>query len=210
MGEIQLLYILIAITILFVAYILFRPSLMGTTGGKLLVFGFLFVLPLLTAISGGYHHLEHAKETTFCLSCHIMHPYGKSLLVDSDVSLPALHYQKRLVPRDQACYTCHTNYTMFGGVKSKMHGLRHVWIYYFGKPANPIHLYEPYNNRECLHCHDGARPFEENPVHSDPDLMAELKSNKTSCLTCHDTAHIKDTNVKYWKDPDTLLPKGAR
>jgi hypothetical protein len=26
-----------------------------------------------------------------------------------------------------------------------------------------IRLYDPYNNRECLHCHLGARSFEEGP-----------------------------------------------
>jgi hypothetical protein len=42
---------------------------------------------------------------------------------------------------------------MFGGLKAKLGGLRHIYVHYLGKPPQPedIKLYEPYNNRECLH-----------------------------------------------------------
>jgi cytochrome c-type protein NapC len=71
--------------------------------------------------------------------------------------LAAAHFQNHRVPADEACYTCHTNYAMFGGMKAKIGGLRHIYVYYLGKPPQPadIKLYEPYNNRECLHCHAG-------------------------------------------------------
>jgi hypothetical protein len=38
-----------------------------------------------------------------------------------------------------------------------------VYVYYFSTPPAPgnIKLYQPFNNRECLHCHLGARSFEE-------------------------------------------------
>ncbi len=60
-----------------------------------------------------------------------------------------------------ACYTCHTDYAMFGTVHAKLEGLHHVYVYWFGTPMKPIRLYQPYNNRECLHCHEGARSFED-------------------------------------------------
>ena len=41
-----------------------------------------------------------------------------SLTIDSSDHLAAAHYQNSRVPREQACYTCHTTYTMFGGAKS--------------------------------------------------------------------------------------------
>ena len=54
-----------------------------------------------------------------------------------------------------------TNYAMFGGFKAKLNGLHHVYVQYFGKSTTILfRLYEPYNNRECLHCHLGARSFE--------------------------------------------------
>ena len=62
-------------------------------------------------------HLEHAKSTEFCVSCHVMEPYGTSLHFDDLDYLPASHFQNNLVPREKACYTCHTQYTMFGDVR---------------------------------------------------------------------------------------------
>jgi len=52
-----------------------------------------------------------------------------------------------------------------------------------------------------LHCHLGARNFEENPVHT--AMMDSLKSNQTSCLSsgCHDTAHdiANLSHAKFWR-----------
>jgi hypothetical protein len=48
-----------------------------------------------------------------------------------------------------------------------MRGLKHLYVYYLkGAPAK-IALYEPFNNRECLHCHGGARSFEETTPHKE-------------------------------------------
>jgi hypothetical protein len=76
---------------------------------------------------------------------------------------------------------------MFGDAKAKLRGLRHVYVYYSGNIPEKIQLYEPYNNRECLHCHAGARSFEESDLHK--EVRADLGSNTTSCLECHDAAH---------------------
>jgi hypothetical protein len=94
-------------------------------------------------------------------------------------------------------------------VKAKLGGLKHIYVYYLGTPPAPenIKLYEPYNNRECLHCHAGARSFEEGAVHTaDPDLIPALKANKTSCISsgCHEIVHdvgkLKDAT--FWKGGD--------
>ena len=90
-----------------------------------------------------------------------MEPYGRSLLVDDPAYVPARHFQNNRVPRDDACFTCHTNYTLFGDYKAKLRGLRHVYVNYIGTIPKQIKLYDPYNNRECLHCHGGARTFED-------------------------------------------------
>ena len=108
--------------------------------------------------------------------------------------------------RDNACFTCHTDYTMFGDFKAKLRGLKHVYAYYIGKPSQPIKLYTPYNNRECLHCHLGARSFEESEAHTkDPRVMAQIKVNEVGCTTsgCHNIVHnvgqLKDSPI--WKEP---------
>ena len=55
-----------------------------------------------------------------------------------------------------------------------------------------------------MHCHLGARSFEEGAVRTaDSALLPAVKANKTSCLSggCHEVVHnvgsLKD--VKFWK-----------
>ena len=199
-----LLLCLILFSAVLVSVLVALPGITVSRGGKILAFLVLFVLPLLCMAIGVSSEVERSKSTSFCLSCHVMEPYGRSLRVDDPSYLAAAHFQNHRVPADQACYTCHTNYAMFGGVRAKMHGLRHVYVQYLGKLPQQIHLYEPYNNRECLHCHLGARSFEEGAVHNaDADLLPAVKANKMSCLSsgCHDVVHNVGqlSNVKFWK-----------
>jgi cytochrome c-type protein NapC len=189
-----------------IAVLVVRPGITATRGGKILAFVVLFLLPLLSVAMGVSDEMDHSKTTTFCLSCHTMDSYGKSLYIDDPNHLPAAHFQNHRVPSEEACYTCHADYAMFGTFKVKLHGLRHVYVYYFGTRPKPedIKLYEPFNNRECLHCHLGARSFEEGVVHNaDPATMPAIKANTLSCVSsgCHDVvhdiAHLHD--AKFWK-----------
>lgn len=164
-----------------------RPDLTAARGGKILAFLALFILPVLATWLATSSHIEHSKTTSFCLSCHEMEPYGQSLRIDDPDYLPAAHYQNIRVPREDACFTCHTTYTMFGDIRAKLTGLRHVYVHYLGSIPEKIELYEPYSNRECLHCHGGARSFEESQDHI--DMRAELASGETSCLDCHAYVH---------------------
>lgn len=200
-------FVLLAVTIGIIVIVVAKPEITMARGGKILAFIGLFIFPGFVALLGFDSHVERSKKTTFCLSCHIMGPYGKSLYVDDPSYIPAAHFQNGRVPRDQACYTCHTDYTIYyGGIRAKIRGLHHIYVQYLGKPNNPIHLYSPYNNRECLHCHEGSRSFEQGAVHTaDPQTMVDIKSNKLSCLSsgCHDTVHNipKLNQVKYWEPP---------
>jgi cytochrome c-type protein NapC len=171
-----------------------RPELTRERGGRILAFFTLCILPVLAVWAGAQNHMERATSTEFCLSCHVMADFGKSLRVDDKSYLPAAHFQNNLVPREHACFTCHTDYTMFGDYKAKWRGLHHVEVQYFGKLPKPedIKLYTPFNNRECLHCHAGARSYEEaSPHHKTPDLLARAAANELSCMSsgCHDIVH---------------------
>ena len=181
--------------------IAFRADLTRVPGGRILAFIALFLLPVVAIAAGLSQQLQRSKSTQFCLSCHVMEDYGKSLLVDDKSYIPAAHFQNNRVPRDHACFTCHTNYTMYGDFNAKIRGFHHVWAQYVTGPKLPIHLYEPYNNRECLHCHGEARVFLENPIHS--AQIDDLRSNTISCLSsgCHDTIHNTGhlDEVKFWK-----------
>ncbi len=124
-----------------------------------------------------------------------------------------MHFQNHLVPQDRACFSCHTDYTMYGGFSAKLRGLRHVYVQYLGTVPQTVKLYTPYNNRECLHCHAGARSFEEGATHTaDAETFARIKSNQLSCTSsgCHELVHnvvgLKD--AKFWKASElkTLHP----
>jgi cytochrome c-type protein NapC len=159
----------------------------GETIGRIVLLVGLVVLPLALSagnISYGFHQ---SSTTTFCLSCHEMQRYGKSLFVDSRQALAAVHYQNRLVDRETVCYSCHKDYAMFGDVKAKLNGLRHVWAHYVAGVPNKIELYQPYPNSNCLHCHDDMRRFAEGPAHK--AVLSALYAGTTSCLSCHRVAH---------------------
>jgi len=198
---------LLVIAAALVVVMVIRPERALPRGGKIMAFISVLVLPAFCGVLGFENHMENAKSTSFCLTCHIMGSHGRSLYVDDNNNLAAAHFQNSRVPRDQACFTCHTDYTMYGNIHAKIRGLHHIYAQYFEHPnESTLKLYNPYNNRECLHCHEGARSFEEGVVHTaDPQVMADIKSNKLSCISsgCHDNVHdTKDLNkAKFWKPP---------
>lgn len=201
-SPIAILYFLLGTTIVLLILILVRPSLTATVGGKIVAFIAFCVLPVLCGAWGLSEHFTRSEQTSFCLSCHIMAPYGRSLYVDDVNHIPAAHFQNHRIPADQACYTCHTDYAMYGPLRVKLNGLRHVYVAYLGTPMNPIHLYRPFQNSTCLHCHSGARSFEDDAHMA---MIDQLKSNQLSCISsgCHDTVHDV-TNLDKFK---TWSPK---
>ncbi len=192
--------IIITLTaIVLIAVIIVRPTITEVKGGKVLAFLAFFTLPIITIAIGTSAHLEKSKSTDFCLSCHVMEPYGESLYIDGDGYLPANHFQNKRIPAESACFTCHTTYTMYGDLQAKLRGLKHVVVNYLGKIPEKIELYDPYENRECLHCHDGARSFEEHPVHS--SMLTQFKDEELSCLECHVLTHsvAELEGLKLWQ-----------
>lgn len=175
-----------AVLIISIWFLMSRPALLAEPRARLLAVFAFFLLPLLVTWAGFSTHMEGAKSTSFCLSCHIMSPYGRSLYFDSPAYLPAAHFQNRRIPRDEACFTCHTTYAMYGDLRAKLRGFRHLMVQITG-PPDKIELYEPYQNRECLHCHDGARSFVESEMHA--GALEQLRSNEVSCLVCHSQVH---------------------
>jgi nitrate/TMAO reductase-like tetraheme cytochrome c subunit len=189
------------VTALVIVIVITRPSLVSGPGGKTIALVSIAVLPTVATTFGMNAHLELSKTTDFCLSCHVMEPYGKSLHVDDKDHVPAAHFLNSRVPRDHACFSCHTTYTLYGDANAKMKGLRHIWVNYFGTVPAKIKLYEPFQNRECLHCHGGARTFEEQEFHQ--EYREQLQTNETSCLECHDKIHDIEHlgELKKWEPP---------
>jgi len=98
-----LTYAVLIITIVVIAIVVLAPGVTASRGGKSLAFVALFIFPILAVALGYQHHMDRSRETSFCLSCHLMEPYGRSLHVDDATWIPASHYQNNRVPRDEAC-----------------------------------------------------------------------------------------------------------
>ena len=192
---------LICLCIILIGLMLLRPSLTAAQGGKILAFIGFFILPIVATVLGASIHLQNSTSTQFCLSCHVMQAHGQSLYIDDPKYIPAVHFQNNRIPKDHACFTCHTNYTMFGDVNAKLHGLKHLYVYYFKPTPAKLALYEPFKNRECLHCHTNGRSYEESSPHK--EMKEQLTSNEMSCLTCHSKIHdVANINKqKMWKGP---------
>jgi cytochrome c-type protein NapC len=193
----------IALSVVLAAIFLIRPSLTRAAGWKIVAFIGLCVLPALCIVGGMNAHVQRSEQTRFCVSCHVMIPYGQSLYVDDASHIPAQHFQNHRVPVDMACYSCHADYSIYGPLKDKLQGLKRIYVQYVSTAPDPASIRIPggFQNAQCLHCHLGARNFEENAVHA--AMLDSLKSNQTSCLTsgCHDTAHdvANLSHQKFWK-----------
>lgn len=193
----------IVLSIVLACVFLIRPSLTHAASWKILAFIGLCVLPALCIVGGMNTHMQRSEQTQFCISCHVMVPYGRSLYVDESSHLPAQHFQNHRVPADMACYSCHADYSIYGPLKDKLQGLRRIYAQYVSTPPDPaaIRIAGGFKNDQCLHCHGGARDFEEDAIHS--AMMDSIKSGQTSCLTsgCHDTAHdiANLDHLKFWK-----------
>lgn len=193
----------IVLSIVLASIFLIRPSPTRATGWKMVAFIGLGVLPALCLVGGMNTHVQRSETTRFCVSCHVMIPYGQSLYVDDPTHIPAQHFQNHRVPADMACYSCHADYTIYGPLNDKLQGLKRIYMQYVSTPPDPavIRISGGFKNAQCLHCHLGARSFEENPVHA--AIMNSLKSNQLSCLSsgCHDATHdiANLSHEKFWK-----------
>jgi cytochrome c-type protein NapC len=192
----------IVLSIVLASIFLFRPSVTAGSGWKIVAFVGLFVLPALSIVGGANAHVQRSEQTSFCISCHVMVPFGRSLYVDDAAHIPAQHFQNHRVPADMACISCHADYSLYGPLFDKMRGLERIYFQYVSTPPDPASIRIPggFKNAQCLHCHAGARAFQENPVHM--ALMDSITSNQMSCLSsgCHDTVHdiANLDHQKFW------------
>lgn len=225
MGLGILLLLSLGLAVLLVA----RPALgssRAAPGGPTFAFVVLIALPAVAVLMGVSAHVERSRQTTFCTSCHVMERHGRSLHVDDATLLAASHYQGGRIPRDSACFTCHTTYTMYGDFNAKLRGLKHVWVNYLGKVPAKFKLYEPYHNRECLHCHEGTRRYMAAQTHQDEGAdkdgkgagkeskFEQMRKNQLSCVSsdCHGSVHAADEvdSLPLWDPTKPGKPAGGK
>lgn len=212
-GLIGVVIALVVLTIALAGVFLVRPTVTVGATGKILAFVSLCVLPVLCISMGMSFHMQRSQQTSSCISCHSMASHGQSLHLEDPKYIPAQHFQNHFVPPDTACYTCHTDYTMYGPWKSRLDGLRYVYMTYIGTVPKTIHLKGKYSNLQCLHCHAGARDFEQHLAQMPP--IGDLTSNRISCLSsgCHDMIHNASEvgHLKMWNGgaTSTALASGV-
>jgi nitrate/TMAO reductase-like tetraheme cytochrome c subunit len=158
-----------------------------TPGLKELLVLPLVVLPLAIVFFGYSYGIESSKSIGSCGSCHVMKTYLADLKSPGSETLAATHYKNRYIHEHQ-CYTCHTDYGMFGTLKAKMEGLGHVARTVTGRYTTPLKINRPYPNQRCLACHGESQKFLRSEGHPAED-MAKLVSGENSCIDCHGPAH---------------------
>ena len=174
---------------LILGFLIRAPQITGAV--KLVLLFALFVLPTAAAMLGNASNLETTKTVTFCGKCHVMTSYVNNAHDKNALNLAALHGRLPAY-HEEACYNCHSDYGMFGGVTTKLGGMRHVWDFYTNDWTKPGHeppaLYKPYDTRRCLECHAPLRqgaPLEHR-VHA-----AKIEDHSVSCAAkgCHGPPH---------------------
>src|SRR5438045_683271 len=86
------------LSMLLVAVVALNTEVANAPGGKALIFVAFFIFPLIASWGGASEQLERSKQTSFCLSCHVMGDYGRSLYVDDKSYTPAAHFQNHRIP----------------------------------------------------------------------------------------------------------------
>ncbi len=179
-------FALLDLALLAVAWwLLYRSG--QTPAVKQMLFAAVAILPL-TVVFFGYHYgLEASKSVESCGACHVMAPYVRDLRSPASETLAAVHFKNRYILENH-CYTCHSDYGMFGTVQAKWEGLGHVVRHAKGRYGLPLTIAHPYANRRCLHCHGESQKFLKSPGHVG-EVMPGIIAGQTSCLDCHGPAH---------------------
>jgi cytochrome c nitrite reductase small subunit len=152
---------------------------------KALLFGAILVIPVFVVFLATAHGMQESMTVEACGSCHVMDGHVRDLRDPGSDSLAAVHYKNRYI-QENHCYTCHSDYGMYGTVRAKLDGLGHVWHNARGDYPRPIKIGHPYSNLRCLSCHGSAQNF---LAKHEKGEIPKLLAGQDSCLDCHGPAH---------------------
>jgi cytochrome c nitrite reductase small subunit len=160
-----------------------------------LMIAFVMLSPLVYFLNFGLA-IQGSKPVEFCNSCHVMKPYVDDLENPESERLAAQHFQYRWIS-DHQCYTCHSDYGLFGGAEAKLAGLRHYVKYYLTGYERPIKIRGTYDNKRCLHCHGPVASYREIAEHQKNE--AAIATSEMSCLgsSCHVKTHPDAEGAKH-------------
>ena len=165
-----------------------------TATSKELMFFSVGVVPLALVFFAYTYGMTASEKVEACASCHIMAPWVNDLHDGKSDTLAAVHFKNRYI-QENHCYTCHSDYGMFGTMHAKWEGLGHIARYSTGIYELPIKIAHPYPNWRCLNCHAASQKFLDPKKHPKEDIP-DLMSGKTSCIDCHGPAHPPQEKVE--------------
>ena len=155
------------------------------------------VFPLAATATSTAYGLHRTTERSFCGSCHVMTTHLEDAVNPESNSLAARHARNKFTG-EQACYVCHSDYSMLGYPLTKLNGLNHVYQYYLNgykeMPLEQFHrevrVARPYPNANCMQCHSGALDSFQN-VREHRALQQDLQANNVACASagCHGYSH---------------------
>jgi cytochrome c nitrite reductase small subunit len=184
-------FCLSALAAALVAYhtVLRRHRPMDPATRWVLLIAFLVLSPLVYALNLGLA-ISDAKAVAFCDSCHVMKAYVEDLENPESEHLASLHYQSRWIAEHQ-CYTCHSDYGLFGGIEAKIAGVGHTWYNFVAGYELPLKIRGTYDNQRCLFCHGPVKGYREVSEHE--KHAAAIASSAKSCVagSCHVRPHPK-------------------
>ena len=187
--RINLAAILLAIAIVVYALVFLRRRADELRAKQFLFFGFC-ALPIPAMLLTGAIGLDQSKAVRFCAECHEMAPFIEDMRNPRSKTLAAMHYKNRYIQRDH-CWPCHTDYGVFGDVKAKSRGFRHLYKHTTRTYSLPIRKPAPYQFSICLNCHAGSQLFNESHKR-----FSEKEMNREGGCTrgvCHEFAHPAPT-----------------
>jgi cytochrome c nitrite reductase small subunit len=176
----------VAAAMLILFTVLFRSRRLGEYQSKWLLFFGLGVLPLPVMLLSNGVGLEQSKEISFCESCHVMDAFLDNMKDPESDTLASLHYNNRYIQHGQ-CWTCHSDYGIFGTAEAKLGGLIDVYVYLTRSYELPIVMRHDYSFTICLNCHAESALFRNEESHE--GVVEEVLSGGMGCTDCHQMAH---------------------
>jgi cytochrome c nitrite reductase small subunit len=166
--------------------LLFRRRHISSVPSQWLLFLGICILPFPMMVLGTAIGMEQAKDVSFCQNCHVMKRFVTDMKNPENNSLAAKHFKNRYIQRDH-CYTCHTDYGLFGTMQAKTVGLGHIWKETTGSYSLPVKIARPYRFTICLDCHAQSLKFEGVQEHT--GLVTKIQTGEAECTTCLGLAH---------------------
>ena len=162
-----------------------RGRLAGFRARMLLFIGVCCV-PFPAVLMSAAVGLEQSKAVAFCSSCHVMGAFVADMRDAASGSLSALHFRNRYI-QDEHCYSCHTDYGLFGTLEAKVGGMTHVWNEFAGAGSGTVRPKTNYRFTICLNCHGQSSKFINQKGHA--GVVNKVVSGQSACTECHARSH---------------------